>query len=97
VAHDWERCNALAEELVTAARDVRREADTVAMADLLHAFHPVAQRLWEIGVPASAICNALRSCANSIEGLAEVEAAREAEVKPPRLVLVSSLHDDRRA
>ena len=79
---DWERCNVLAAQLVDAARDFDREPGTIAVSDMLDAFTSVANRLLDIGAQTSAVCNALRGCANSVEWATEA--------RRPRLVLASN-------
>jgi hypothetical protein len=64
---DSERCFALANELIEAARDERRGSGAIFYSDAMNALTPIAHALHQKGVPFPTVAMIMRDCATSFE------------------------------
>ena len=80
MAHDRERCLALADELIEAARDRHRAPGTIFYSDAVEVFDSIAAQLHRKKVPAATVATIMRGCAASFGVLVQYPWDRDHQV-----------------
>jgi hypothetical protein len=83
-AYDDDRCFALANELIEAARDKHRAPGAIFYSDVMRAIRPIADALHQKRVPFATVATIMRDCATSFERelLVELEWYQNRKVTP---------------
>jgi hypothetical protein len=80
MVHDRERCLALADELIEAARDRHRAPGTIFYSDAVEVFESIAAQLHRKKVPAATVATIMRGCAASFGVLVQYPWDRDHQV-----------------
>jgi hypothetical protein len=80
MVHDRERCLALADELIEAARDRHRAPGTIFYSDAVEVFDSIAAQLHRKKVPAATVATIMRGCAASFGVLVQYPWDRDHQV-----------------
>jgi hypothetical protein len=78
--HDRERCLALADDLIEAARDRHRAPGTIFYSDAVEVFDSIAAQLHRKKVPAATVATIMRGCAASFGVLVQYPWDRDHQV-----------------
>jgi hypothetical protein len=80
MTYDRERCLALADELIEAARDRHRAPGTIFYSDAVEVFESIAAQLHRKKVPAATVATIMRGCAASFGVLVQYPWDRDHQV-----------------